>query len=112
MRKSPDGTAFRVLSDVLDRKHVVLLSQEIFEEYDDVLHRKKFGFDEEIIKFLLDWFKVNAVWIETKRSDIPMRDEKDRVFFDVAKCCRARLLTGNSRHYPVDELVTELWELK
>lgn len=109
---SPDGTAFRILSDVLDGKYVVLISEEIFEEYDDVLHRKKFGFDEEIIKFLLGWFKANAVWIETKRSDIPMRDEKDRVFFDVAKCCRARLLTGNSRHYPVDELVTELWELK
>lgn len=38
-------------------------------------------------------------------------DEKDREFFDVAKCCRARLLTGNIKHYPVDELVTALEEL-
>ena len=109
---SPDGTAFRILSDVLDGKYEVLISEEIFKEYDDVLHREKFGFGEEIIEFLLDWFRQNAVWIETERSDIPMRDEKDRVIFDVAKCCKARLLTGNSRHYPVDELVTELWELK
>ena len=99
---SPDGTAFRILSDVLDGKYEVLISEEIFKEYDDVLHREKFGFGEEIIEFLLDWFRQNAVWIETERSDIPMRDEKDRVFFDVAKCCKARLLTGNSRHYPVD----------
>ncbi len=41
-----------------------------------------------------------------------MKDEKDRAFFDVAKCCKAGLLTGKSRHYPVDELITELWELK
>lgn len=40
-----------------------------------------------------------------------MPDEKDRVFFDVAKCCRARLLTGNMKHYPVDELVTAPEEL-
>ena len=73
---------------------------------------KKFGFDEDIICFLLDWFKENAIWIETERPNISMKDKKDRVFFDVAKCCKARLLTENSRHYPVDELITELWELK
>ena len=40
-----------------------------------------------------------------------MKDEKDRVFYDLAKSCRARLVTGNIKHYPVDELVTALWEL-
>lgn len=108
---SADGAAFRVLSDVLDGKYAVIISREIFEEYEDVLRRDKFGFDEDVIQFLLGWFKENAVWIETVKSDIPMKDEKDRAFFDVAKCCKARLLTGNSRHYPVDELITSLWEL-
>lgn len=108
---SADGAAFRVLSDVLEGKYTVIISREIFEEYDDVLHRDKFSFDEDIIQFLLNWFKENAVWIETEKSDIPIKDEKDRVFYDVAKCCKARLLTGNNRHYPVDELVTSLWEL-
>lgn len=108
---SEDSKAFQVLSDALDGKYTVLISEEIFLEYHDVLHRDKFGFDEEIICFLLTWFKENAVWIEVSKSDIPMKDEKDRVFFDLAKSCKARLVTGNIKHYPVDELVTALWEL-
>lgn len=108
---SPNGAAYQVISDVLDGRYEVFVSEKIFQEYTDVLHREKFGFDEGIIDYLLDWFRNNAVWVEITKSDIRMPDEKDRVFFDVAKCCRARLLTGNIKHYPVDELVTALDEL-
>ena len=108
---SADSNAFKVLSDALDGKYTVLISEEIFQEYQDVPHREKFGFDEEIFSFLLEWFKENAIWIEISKSNIPMKDEKDRVFYDLAKSCKARLVTGNIKHYPVDELVTALWEL-
>lgn len=108
---SRDSRAFQVLSDAFDRKYTVMISEEIFHEYQDVLHREKFCFDEDIITFLLTWFKQNAVWIEVIKSDIPMKDEKDRIFYDVARTCKARLVTGNLKHYPVDELVTALWEI-
>lgn len=108
---SPNGAAYQVLSDVLDGKHEVFVSEEIFREYTEVLHREKFGFDEGDIVCLLDWFRNNSIWVEVTKSDIRMPDEKDRVFFDVARCCRARLLTGNIKHYPVHELVTALEEL-
>lgn len=108
---SSESRAFRLLSDVLDGKYIVLISEEIFEEYEAVLYRDKFGFDNDIITFLLNWFKENAVWIQVLESDVPMKDEKDRVFYDLAKSCKAKLVTGNIKHYPVDELVTALWEL-
>ena len=109
---SPDGKAFHLLSDVMDGKYTVLISEEVYAEYDEVLHREKFGFDEDIIAFILGWFKSNAVWVEVTKSDIPVPDEGDRVFYDIAKCCHARLVTGNHKHYPIDELVTSLWEIK
>ena len=109
---SPEGTAFQILSDVLDGKYEVIISTEIYEEYDEVLRRPKFNFDKDIVDYLLSWFRRNAIWIEVTKSDIEMPDEKDRSFFDVAKCCKARLLTGNNKHYPVDELVTALWEIE
>lgn len=109
---SPDSTAFHFLSDVLDGKHVVYISEEIYKEYTEVLHRKKFGFDETTIAFLLAWFEENAVWIEPRRSLFPIPDEKDRIFYDVAKCSKSRLVTGNFKHYPVDEIVTALWEFQ
>lgn len=108
---SSESKAFQLLSDVLDGKYIVLISEEIFKEYEDVLSRDKFGFDSDIINFLLSWFRENAVWVEVSESDTPMKDEKDRVFYDLAKSCKARLVTGNIKHYPVDELVTALWEL-
>lgn len=108
---SEDSKAFQLLSDVLDGKYIVLISEEIFKEYENVLSRDKFGFDSDIINFLLNWFRENAVWVEVLESDAPMKDEKDRVFYDLAKSCKARLVTGNIKHYPVDELVTALWEL-
>lgn len=108
---SSESKAFQLLSDVLDGKYIVLISEEIFKEYEDVLSRDKFGFDSDIINFLLSWFRENAVWIEVSESDTPMKDKKDRVFYDLAKSCKARLVTGNIKHYPVDELVTALWEL-
>lgn len=109
---SQDGKAFQLLSDVLDGKYTAFISEEVYEEYNDVLHREKFGFDEEIISYILGWFRSNAVWVEVTKSSGFVPDEKDRIFYDIAKCCKARLVTGNSKHYPVDELVTSLWEIK
>lgn len=109
---SPDGTAFWFLSEVLDKKYEVIINKEIYKEYDDVLHRERFGFDEEVVSYILDWFRDNAIWIEVTKSQDPMPDEKDRVFYDAAKCTKSKLVTGNNRHYPVDELVTSLWEFE
>lgn len=63
-----------------------------------------------IIEWFLNWFEENAIWVESKSSTESVPDEKDRVFYDLAKACRARLITGNVKHYPIDELVTALWE--
>ncbi|MCM1267829.1 MAG: putative toxin-antitoxin system toxin component, PIN family [Bacteroidales bacterium] len=108
---SPDGSAFHLLSDVFDNKHTVFIDPEVYREYQDVLHREKFGFDEEIVTYILEWFKIHAIWVEVTKSTVPMPDEKDRAFYDIAKCCHAKLVTGNIRHYPVDEFVTPLREL-
>lgn len=107
---SPDSSAYTLLSEALDGKHNVLISEEIFKEYTDVLHRDKFGFDEDMVRFLLNWFAENAIWVEPKLSTEAIPDEKDRAFYDLAKVCKAKLITGNIKHYPVDELVTALWE--
>lgn len=108
---SPDGKAFQLLSEVFDGNHMVFICQKVYEEYEEVLHRAKFGFDEDIIAYVLEWFRNNAVWVEVTSSTIPVPDEKDRIFYDIAKSCKAKLVTGNMKHYPVDELVTSLWEI-
>ncbi|MBR0093601.1 MAG: putative toxin-antitoxin system toxin component, PIN family [Lachnospiraceae bacterium] len=108
---TPDGRAFRFLADAMDGKHTVLVSEEIFREYEEVLRRPVFGFDQSEIDFILNWFQSDAVWIEVSPSKTDLPDEDDRPFWDVAKACNARLVTGNTKHYPVDEIITTLAEI-
>lgn len=53
---SPEGTAFEFMTRVLGGEHIVLVSEEIFREYEDVLRRDKFGLGEDIVNYILNWF--------------------------------------------------------
>jgi len=111
---TPDGKAFSLLKRVILGEYTVCLSSEIMKEYKDVLHRKRLHLDEYLVDYLLSIFYINGVWIEPLPSDatrVPMKDESDRKFYDVAKCLHAKLVTGNFKHYPVDELITSLDEV-
>lgn len=60
----------------------------------------------------LSWFRHNAIWIEPKPTINKILDEKDRIFYDTARCSGSKLVTGNFRHYPVEENITALWEIE
>ncbi len=119
IKRDPDGNliytkAYRLMADVFNGKHRMVVSKEIFAEYEDVLHRPRLHLDELKVEKFLAFIKLSAVWIEplpTTQAQIAMTDEDDRVFFDVAKCLNVRLVTDNLKHYPVHELRTKLDEL-
>ena len=111
---TPNGKAYKLLTQVLQGKYKVCLSSGIMDEYRDVLHRDRLGLNKYQVNYLLSWLSLNSFWIEPKATDASrfvMKDETDRKFFDVAKCLNAKLVTGNIKHYPVHELVTSLDEL-
>lgn len=112
--KTPDGKAYLLLEQVFMGKYKVCISSDIMAEYKDVLNRDRLNLDKHLVEYLLSWFVINGLWIEPLPSSndiVPMRDESDRKFFDVAKCLCARLVTGNFKHYPVHEFITSLDEL-
>jgi predicted nucleic acid-binding protein len=65
-----------------------------------VLTRAKFNFNKDEIKRLINLFMESGLPVIPKTSVIPMLDESDRVFYDVAQTSRACLITGNLKHYP------------
>ncbi|MCR5789280.1 MAG: PIN domain-containing protein [Lachnospiraceae bacterium] len=106
--------AYRLMADVFNGKHRMVVSKEIFAEYEDVLHRPRLQLDALKVEKFLAFIKLTAVWIEpvpTTLSQLAMIDEDDRVFFDAAKCLNIKLITNNLKHYPVHELRTKLDEL-
>ena len=93
---------------------IVIITMKILEEYNEVLRRKKFHFSEKVVKTVVDWFVRNATFIEVEETNYTneVLDEKDRIFYAAAKCTKSRLVTGNVKHYPVEEMITMLWEIK
>ncbi len=61
------------------------------------------------------WFYSNALMVEVSEKDYledSMIDEKDIPFYIVAKATKSRLVTGNIKHYPIEEMRTIIWELQ
>lgn len=65
--------------------------------------RPKFGFSKSEVFSLLDWFESYGKSVVATPLNIDFIDEDDKKFFEVAKYCNAKLITGNLKHFPEDE---------
>ena len=109
------GTAAKFMDQVFAEVYDLVVTKYILDEYDRVLHYPKFPFEEEDIQFVLDWFMKHGIEVEVDDDEaIPFmeaRDTSDKKFFWAAKRTGSLLVTGNIRHYPIEEWRTMLWEL-
>ena len=104
--KNLDSSTAMVWSAVLDGAVTPMYSEEIIEEYRDVLHRKKFNIPEQLIKDALNHIMENGVRGERILSDDFIPDPKDVVFYEVALSKEdAYLVTGNTKHFPKKPIV-------
>ena len=97
---SPKGNAAVILGMAADGLLTPVYNGQIIEEYTTVLARPRFDFPQHLIDQTLDLFDVFGVPAEPQKSDFPMPDESDRIFYDTAVAGAAVLITGNLRHYP------------
>ena len=99
---SPGRNASDILNAVFAGRFTLCYDARILEEYDRVLHYKKLKFSEwEISAILEPLVKSGLSVIADPLPDASFeRDETDRKFYEVAKFCRAVLVTGNLAHYP------------
>ena len=97
---SRDGAPAKVISLILNDALVPCYDYRIMSEYREVLERPKFGFSKSEINSLLDWFESIGQSIVAEPCDISFIDEADKKFYEVAKFCHAKLITGNLKHFP------------
>lgn len=112
---NPKGACYIFLDRVLAGAYDIVASEAIIAEYNEVLRRSQFGIDEEDVDYLVEWFYSNALMVEVSEKDYledSMIDEKDIPFYIVAKATKSRLVTGNIKHYPIEEMRTMIWELQ
>ncbi len=105
-----DSATVKVLDYFYDKKVNLVYSDEIFEEYLDVLNREKFGFNKNKIKELLSIIKKEGHKINPDKIGSYEFDMKDKPFYELVinkDELDKRLVTGNVKHYPkVDKIIT------
>ena len=106
LTKNVQSPTLRVMEAVFERQIVPLYDNEIISEYADVLHRKKFGFAENLINSYLNAMKKEGVLAQRVKSTEHFPDPKDIVFYEVALSKEdAFLVTGNKKHFPKKPIV-------
>jgi putative PIN family toxin of toxin-antitoxin system len=105
MSKRDDSPTVMLLDYVLDGQIILIYSDEIVAEYDDVLHREKFDFSDERINAVLEMVKT-GVCLDPTPSGEYFPDVEDAVFYEVAFSKEGSyLVTGNQRHFPKSPIV-------
>lgn len=99
----------RVLEQALVGKIVPVLNDKIVAEYDEVLRRKKFPFQEDDIDIVIQGLTLRARFYEEAIVKEELPDKKDIVFYAVTmeagKFQHTYLVTGNIRHFPTKSFV-------
>jgi putative PIN family toxin of toxin-antitoxin system len=104
--KNLQAATSKVWAAVLQGIIIPVYSDEIIDEYTDVLHRKKFDIPEHLIKWAIDRILMNGIRGERVPSAEKFPDPKDIVFYEVAMSKEdAYLVTGNKKHFPDKPIV-------
>jgi putative PIN family toxin of toxin-antitoxin system len=107
---SRDGNPAKVIALIQNGIATPCHDHRILLEYREVLGRPKFNFAEWEITDLLTQFESDGLSVSPRPINIEFMDEQDRKFYEVAKHCDARLITGNLKHFPKDKIVVSVRE--
>lgn len=95
----------KIAAEALNGDIIPVLNDDIITEYEEVLRRPKFKFEQRTLRIFLDELKRRAVYVDTDIIEDMLPDPKDVVFYAVLmekrKKDEAYLITGNLKHYPV-----------
>ena len=96
-----DGAEALILGLALGGLFRCFVSEELFQEYSEVLRRPKFGFEKEQIEKLLRGMRKATRMVKPKKKLKLTRDPDDNHVLECALEARAEyVVTGNLRHFP------------
>ncbi|MCL1917252.1 MAG: putative toxin-antitoxin system toxin component, PIN family [Peptococcaceae bacterium] len=110
---SKNGNPKKVLDLLLNRKIKPCFDSRVLVEYQTVLLRPHFKFSSAEVLALMSIIETSGVSVVPMPIDMSFIDEDDKKFYEVAKHCCAKLITGNLKHFPDDaEILTPMDFLK
>jgi len=103
-----DSPTVQIISKMIQGYIVPVYSDEIMDEYREVLSRKKFKFPVDAIRYLLVAIEKYGLNVSPTAIDIILPDMKDLPFYEVVMEKRtddAYLVTGNKKHFPIEPFI-------
>lgn len=102
---SPYGAPALIVDRMLNKRITPCYDSRIIAEYEDVLRRPKFNFPAEAVDAVLNFILSEGLSVVPDSTELFFADPGDQCFYEVAVFCDALLLTGNTRHFPVNPYV-------
>jgi putative PIN family toxin of toxin-antitoxin system len=107
--KKEHGTPAAVLLFLFDEPASLVISEEIFAEYQRVCSYSRLQLPEDAVSSALHLIRSRATFVVPSRTLHISSDEADNRFLECAEASRADyLITGNLRHFPVSHGGTEI----
>lgn len=100
---SPFGACGEIVLMVSSGEITLSFNARILAEYDEVLRRPKFNFEEEKVTALLDYIGHRGRTAATSPLPNSLPYPDDETFLETAMASQAEcLVTGNRNHFPVE----------
>ena len=100
---SPFGACGKIVRMVSAGELILSFDARILSEYNEVLRRPKFGFEEEKIAAFLDYIVYRGRAVAPFPLSYSLPDPDDEPFLEVALASHAVcLITGNQKHFPAE----------
>ena len=103
-----DAATVQLVVRLISGEIVPVYSDEIMREYREVLGRKKFRFEQDMINYILLAVERYGVMIEPSATGVILPDMKDLPFYEVVMDKRedgTYLVTGNLKHFPAQPFI-------
>ena len=82
LSKNEDSATVKVMGAVFDGRIIPLYHRDILAEYAEVLHRKKFHFDEKLIWTVLEAVRQFGVEVFPQPTGEILADMDDLIFYE------------------------------
>lgn len=109
-----DAATVQVVNRMIGGEIIPVYSREILHEYYEVLGRKKFKFDPDMINYILSAIEKYGILVEPSPVNTILPDMKDLPFYEVVMEKRdddTYLVTGNLKHFPVEPFIVTARQL-
>ena len=104
LSRKKDVATVKVLKAV--QEGLILVHQQIIDEYKEVLCRPKFHLPGHLTDSITEQLRAIGIFLDRTPSNENFPDPKDVVFYEVALSKKdSFLVTGNIKHFPSNPIV-------